>query len=114
MANLPCPIISKGKKMSNYGKQRIELEKISGASGRAIADSRYETIIRTSGDWFSFTDGREWHPGQPYIEKISKVLIQPWEKRKADKREWHETYLDTCEQLSPGVWRVVIIEPSTD
>lgn len=100
--------------MGKYGVQRIEIEQISGASGRGALDSNFEAILRTSGDWLAFTDGREWHPGQPFIEKISKVLIHPWEKRQADKREWHETYLKSCEQTAPGEWHIVIVEPGTD
>ncbi len=95
-------------------KQNIEIEYIQRGNNRAALDSVYEAIIRTSGEWPSFTDGREFHPSAPYIKSISKVLLRDWDKEVDEERAWYDTYLNKCEEIEPGVWRVVIIEPGTD
>lgn len=80
----------------------------------AVADSVYEAIIRTSGEWPFFTDGREFHPSAPYIKELSKVLLRNWDKQADDERGWWENYLKICEETAPGEWRIIIIEPGTD
>ncbi len=95
-------------------KQNIEIEYIQRGINRSALDSVHEAIIRTSGEWPSFTDGREFHPSATYIKNISKVLMHDWTKEADQQRSWWESYLDECEEIEPGVWRVVIIEPGVD
>ncbi len=95
-------------------KQTIEIEYISRGNSSAILDSKYEAIIRCSGEWPSFTDGRPFHPSAPYIEELSRVLLRNWEKKADDERGWWENYLKKCEETAPGEWHVIIIEPGTD
>lgn len=95
-------------------KQNIEIEYISRGNNSAIKDSVYEAIIKTSGEWPDFTDGREFHPSATYIEKLSKVLLRNWDKRVDDERSWGDNYLKKCEEIAPGKWHVIIIEPGTD
>lgn len=95
-------------------KQNIEIEYIQTGNSSAVRDSVYEAIIRTSGEWPSFTDGRPFHPSEGYIKDLSKVLMRNWEKKKDETEGWWENYLSVCEEVAPGEWRVVIIEPGTD
>lgn len=95
-------------------KQNIEIEYISRGNNSATKDSVYEAIIKTSGEWPVWTDDREFHPSAPYIEELSKFLLRDWKFKAEDERSWGDTYLKTCEELEPGTWRVVIIEPATD
>lgn len=95
-------------------KQNIEIEYISTGNSYAARDSVYEAIIRTSGEWPSFTDGRPFHPSAEYIKKLSKVLMRHWDKERDEVEGWWENYLKLCEETAPGEWHVIIIEPGTD
>lgn len=95
-------------------KQNIEIEYISKGNSSAVLDSKYEAIIRTSGEWPSFTDGRPFQPSAPYIKDLSKVLMRNWDKEAGDEKGWWENYLAKCEETAPGEWHVIIIEPGTD
>lgn len=95
-------------------KQNLEIEYISRGNTSAILDSVYEAYITTSGEWPSFTDGREFHPSAPYIKDLSKVLLRRWDKEQSEERSWWESYLKVCEEVSPGRWHIIIIEPGTE
>lgn len=95
-------------------KQTIEIEHIQQGNIRAARDSIYEANLRFDGEWPSFTDGRPWHPGKAWAAQMAKVLVHSWDKVEADDREWHETYLKTLEEIEPGLWHVVVVEPATD
>lgn len=95
-------------------KQNIEIEYISRGNNVSARDSVYEAIIRTSGEWPVWTDGREFHPSAEYIKELSKFLLRDWTKEFDEERGWWENYLKKCEETAPGEWHVVIIEPANE
>lgn len=87
-------------------KLNIELDYIRNGQPRPYADSTTEVVIT-----YSRADGK-WTPYQDVVESHAKVLVRDFKPK--EKRDWHENYLDSIEEIAPGKWRVVIVEPYLD
>jgi hypothetical protein len=89
-------------------KLNVELDYIRSGQTRPYADSTTEVVIT-----YSRADSKiGWTPPQEVVENHAKALVRNFKAKEG--RDWHETYLESIEELAPGKWKLIIVEPYLD
>ena len=99
------------QKIKSGMTRSVTVEVLRSSQPRAYADHEYEAILT-----FSVPDGQMWSSKfgqQPDIVK-SYIRLMVHNFVDGPEREWHEPYLETLEQISPGKWHVVVKSPYLD
>ena len=91
------------------GDFRLTVEWEQAGQPRAYADSIYQFVL--TAEWIPYGK-TELEPVQwfPEVGKSYARGIKPWK----DAPAWHESRLKSFNTISPGKWRVTVIEPYCD
>ena len=86
----------------------ITIKHIRSGQPRAYADSCYESVITFSGGTLG-----KWTPPEMTVKALAQVLVRSFVEPK-DSKCWVDSVLKEIKEESPGVWRIVIVEPYMD
>lgn len=90
-------------------KRIIEVETIQAGQPRPYADHIYESYIT-----FSVPEGqmwaRKWGTHESTVKQFIPLLVGGY----SENPEWHDSRLEKLEQVSPGRWHVIVIQPFID
>jgi len=58
-------------------------------------------------------DGETWQAARPSRNRVKKHLLahdRPFKREKGESGDWFDVYLDSLEEVAPGVWEYCILQ----